>query len=222
MRRYPDGQVLKLCDPRDDDPSTSLGDLVRYVESLRGAGIRLPEDLAVVDCGGTLGVRHNWVTGPVLTEVAASDPDRFVTGVYRIAEWTEILTTGDARLDTNLANFVIPADAQLTCVDVLPTLLTPPRHTTPDGGDWRRLYDALCFDPDISLCALASSALRVLLAVHGREHASRYLRELESLCPGHDNPEALPAWWFHTRLQVATRAAAGRIPLAVANMCSPP
>ena len=57
-----------------------------------------------------------------------------------VARWVRALEHTGARLDANLANFVLPDQGNLTCIDVLPPLLASlrPVEAGPVGAGDRR------------------------------------------------------------------------------------
>ncbi|MFC7643555.1 hypothetical protein ACFQX6_24250 [Streptosporangium lutulentum] len=68
----------------------------------------------------------------------------------------------------------------------------------------------MCYDTDVTVCALVGYAARALLAVHGA--GAIHADALANLCPGHDNPDRLPVHWFHSRQEAALAALRGEIP----------
>jgi hypothetical protein len=191
------------------------GEVRRYAGILRDAGVPLPGDLAVTD--GTCGteVRHAWIPGPTLLELPGWRSAEFLAAVTSIARWVRALEHTSARLDANLANFVIPAEGNLTCIDVLPPLLAPLRPA--ETGPWEQVIGGLCFDADITLCALAGYAARHLLGVLDPGPAAGTIARALRICPGHPRPGSLAARWFHSRLQVMELAATGQVPAAEAH-----
>jgi hypothetical protein len=184
--------------------------VLRYVEGLRAAGVLLPDDLAVAEGASGPEVRHAWVPGPTLLELPGWRSAEFLAAVTRIARWVRTLESGNARLDANLANFVISDGGGITCVDVLPPLLVPLRP--PEPGPWEQVIGGLCFDTDVTLCALAGYAARHLLRVLKPGPAALpFIGRALRICPGHPQPGALAARWFHSRLRAAELAAAARI-----------
>lgn len=181
--------------------------VLRYARALQGAGVTLPPGLAVTDGPGGPSVRHAWIAGPTLPELPGTRSADFLEAVATIALWTRSLQRTGARLDANLANFVLPAGGSITCIDVLPPLLTDRRP--PEPGPWEQVIGGLCFDPDISLCALAGYAARHLMRVLEPGPAAAALPGVLGICPGHPAPGSLAARWFHSRLQAAQLVAAG-------------
>lgn len=213
LQRRRGGGVLKLMSGSGSipisqwDEASSTAHLHRYIRHLREAGVRLPGDLRVV-AGARLAVQHRWVAGAAAVDLAATDPGAFLTAVGEIKDWALALKTTPARLDTNLANFIATSDG-LVCIDVLPPLLANLRPT--ETGDWERLFGALCYDTDITLCALAGYAARALLAATAVLPAGQ-IEELAGICPGHPRADALPVRWFHTRLEAAVAALRRQLP----------
>ncbi|MQA87709.1 MAG: hypothetical protein GEV03_24565 [Streptosporangiales bacterium] len=193
------------------------GTVRRYVTLLRAAGVHLPDALEVVhDTNGEVAVGHPWVSGIPLLDLAA-DPEPFLAAVVQVAAWARDLDDTDARLDTNLANFVVCDDGRLVTVDVLPPLLTSLRPTPRNCREV--LFDALCFDTPVTLCALAGYAGRALLTggpdlAHGPAGwlTGRAAAVVAGLCPGHGPGGGLGVWWFHARTVAAARALAGTMP----------
>jgi len=214
LQHYGDGQVLKLMSGSASIPvlsqarSPEADHVERYVALLTAAGVRLPADVKVVRSGGRAAVQHQWLPGTALPDLAESDPAAFLTSVRQVATWAACLDATSARLDTNLANFVT-SECGLVCVDVLPPLLTDLRP--PERDDWQTLFGALCYDTDITLCALAGYAGRALLAARKSVPAGG-IEELSGLCPGHQDPNRLPARWFHTRHHAALAALRNLLP----------
>ncbi len=192
------------------------GEVRRYAGILRKAGVPLPGDLAVTDgaCGAE--VRHAWIPGPTLLELPGWRSAEFLAAVMSVARWVRTLEHTGARLDANLANFVIPDQGNVTCIDVLPPLLASFRPV--ETGPWEQVIGGLCFDADITLCALAGYAVRHLLgALDPGPAASETIASALRICPGHPRPGSLAARWFHSRLHAAGLAAAGQIPAAEAE-----
>ncbi|WP_326635352.1 hypothetical protein OG884_20950 [Streptosporangium sp. NBC_01755] len=216
LQRLGDGQVLKLMSASrstpirwltaDDVQALHVG---RYIEELRTVGVQLPADVRIVKSGRRPAVQHLWIPGTPLPDLAAHHPVLFTSAVRQIAAWVAALDSSGARLDTNLANFVINPDDGLVCIDVLPPLLTDLRP--PEHDDWQRLFGGLCYDTDITMCALAGYAARALLAAHGTGVAD-HIPDLAGLCPGHTHPDRLPVHWFHLRQKAAVVALCGEIP----------
>jgi len=90
-------------------PAGSAGSehLLRYLDTLRHAGIRLPADLAVAP-GTPLTVTYTWLDGPTLAEATSTAPATVVTSVREIISWLRTLDDTDARIDTNLATSASP------------------------------------------------------------------------------------------------------------------
>lgn len=183
----------------------------RYAAGLHAAGVTLPEDLAITQGAQGPEVRYRWIGGPTLLELPAWRSAEFTSAVMTIADWVRVLEPASVRLDTNLANFVIPDGENLVCVDVLPPLLVPSRP--PGTGPWEQVIGGLCFDTDITLCAVAGYAIRHLLRVLGPAALDGTCwQSLAGVCPGHPQPASLAARWFHSRLHAARLAAAGQLP----------
>ena len=191
--------------------------VTRYAAVLRDAGVPLPGDLDVSDGTSGTEVRHAWVPGPTLLELPGWRSEELLAGVASIARWIRALEHTDARLDANLANFVIPDGGGVTCIDVLPALLASRR---PGGaGPWEQVIGSLCFDIDVTLCALAGYAARHLLReLEPGPSAAASVTDVLRVCPGHAAPDALASRWFHSRLLAAGMAAGGRLPVADAEM----
>jgi hypothetical protein len=216
LQRLGDGQVLKLMSASrstpihrltpDDVQSLHVG---HYIEELRAVGVQLPADVRIVKSGRRPAVQHRWISGTPLPDLAATHPVLFTSAVRQIAAWAKDLDSSRARLDTNLANFVINPDEGLVCIDVLPPLLTDLRP--PEYDDWQRLLGGLCYDTDVTVCALAGYAARALLAAHGAD-AVDHVSDLAGLCPGHTHPDRLSVRWFHIRQAAALAALRGEIP----------
>jgi hypothetical protein len=202
-------EVVKVVSPGSPEPGSAT-DLRRYVAGLRSAGVPLPEDLCIDAGAAGPAVRHRWILGPTLLELPGSRSREFRAAVDRIAGWVRALEPTDVRLDTNLANFVLPGDGQLVCIDVLPPLLASARRS--EASPWEQLIGGLRYDTHVTLCALAGYAARHLLRTVGPgDLRVTDRRRLTGLCPGHPDPAALPAMWFHSRLAIAERALAGQL-----------
>ncbi|GIH71016.1 hypothetical protein [Sphaerimonospora thailandensis] len=209
LQRCENGQVLKLMSASGSIPirqSAAADHVSLYIDILRTAGVRLPEDMRIAKAPRRLAVQHQWTSGIAVTDL--TDPALLMSAMQQIAAWVRALEPTPARLDTNLANFILVTDG-LVCIDVLPPLLTDLRP--PEHDDWQALFGALCYDTDITLCALAGYTARLLLATHGTG-AAPYAPELTGLCPGHDRPGRLPVHWFHSRQEIAVAALRGQIP----------
>lgn len=190
IQRRPDGRVRKLMTGSASAPITQAGPLRgrlrEYAAILADAGVRLPADLSVSTAGIRPAVEHRWLAGTALPDLTGTDPDLFLTHLHQIATWVTALQPTPARLDTNLANYLHTPDSDLTCIDILPPLLVDLRPPSVTG--WRELFGSLCYDTDITLCALSGYAARALLGGHGAlPGAAGRL----TLCPGHhDSREA--------------------------------
>jgi hypothetical protein len=196
--------------------SAGAGEVRRYAGILREAGVPLPGDLAVTDSACGTEVRHTWIPGPTLLELPGWRSAEFLSAVTAIARWVRALEHTGARLDANLANFVIPDQGNLTCIDVLPPLLASLRPA--ETGPWEQVIGGLCFDADITLCALAGYAAGYLLGVLDPGPAvAGTIASAFRICPGRPRPGSLPARWFHSRLQVMELAAAGQVSAAEAQ-----
>lgn len=179
-----------------------------YLDTLHAGGVRLPAELAVV-AAKPLTVRHRWIPGPTLLDLAAHGPGQFVSGVAEVGTWIRALDSADARVDANLANFCLTRGRPVL-IDVLPPLV-PSRRPVPRGV-FETLFDALCFDTPTVIDALAGYALRALVTTGGARAARHLLPVVRDLT--HDLPaaEEFPAAWFRARRILATRAAEGRVP----------
>jgi hypothetical protein len=211
--------VVKTARPASTDPyfaamPADAATVRRYVRVLEAAGVPLPGDLSVTDGASGAEVRYAWVPGPTLPELPGWRSAEFLAAVTSIAGWVRALVPSGARLDTNLANFVIPDGGYVTCIDILPPLLADHRPVEP--GPWEQVIGGLCFDIDITLCALAGYAARHLLGVPGRPGSEAIAAALR-ICPGHQQPASLAARWFHSRLEAMELAAAGHITAAEAQ-----
>lgn len=186
----------------------------RYLGALRTAGVAVAPDLAVLP-GEPLGVRHRWVTGPMLPEAAAT-PQVFVSAVREIGRWVRDLDSADARIDTNLANFCLVED-QPVLVDVLPPLIPSRRPRPSDQFD--TLFHTLCFDTDVILAALVGYAAQALLRAGVTEDTARFLTVGHELSPPdtHRLGGTVLDIWFHARAALALRALAGDIPADAAH-----
>jgi hypothetical protein len=135
-----------------------------YLSCLAAAGVRLPDELSVLDTGESgAAVRHRWADGGLLADSVTDDSHgarTFVEAVETIAGWVIRLDGMDARLDTNLANFCLHQDS-VVALDVLPPLIPSLR---PDPRDlYERLLFGLCFDSATTLAALVGyGAVRLL------------------------------------------------------------
>jgi hypothetical protein len=169
----------------------------------------------VVLAKNPLAVRHRWVAGPTLPDVA-STPELFVGAVREIGQWVRDLEPADARIDTNLANFCL-VDRHLVLVDVLPPLI-PSRRPRP-SNQFEELFYALCFDTEIILAALVGYAARVLLRAGVPEGAARFLKVGHELSPpaaSYLGGSVLDVW-FHARAALALRALAGDVGVDAAH-----
>lgn len=204
------------ADPYFAAMSADAGEVRRYAGILREVGVPLPGDLAVTDSACGTEVRHTWIPGPTLLELPGWRSAEFLSAVTAVARWVRALEHTGARLDANLANFVIPDQGNLTCIDVLPSLLASLRPA--ETGPWEQVIGGLCFDADITLCALAGYAARHLLGVlDPGPAAAGTIASAFRICPGHPRPGSLSARWFHSRLQVMELAAAGQVSAAEAQ-----
>lgn len=215
------GAVVKTLTAAGADPyftamPAGAGEVRRYAGILRDAGVPLPGDLAVTDGACGTEVRHAWIPGPTLLELPGWRSAEFLAAVTSVARWVRALEHTGARLDANLANFVIPDQGNLTCIDVLPPLLAALRPA--ESGPWEQVIGGLCFDADITLCALAGYAARHLLgALDSGPAAAGTIASVLRICSGHPRPDSLAARWFHSRLRAAGLAAAGQVSAAEAN-----
>ncbi|MGH4022752.1 MAG: hypothetical protein ACRDT0_26645 [Pseudonocardiaceae bacterium] len=183
--------------------------LAEYIAALRSVGIPLPPGL-VVQQGPGLSVRHRWVNGPTLSDLATHEPEQFVVSVDRILGWIRALDGADARIDTNLANFCHTPRGPIL-VDVLPPWrpsLAPP----PPRSLFEDLFTALCFDTEVQLDAVVGYAARTLLAStvpHGvrRSLADAVTAARPDLVGGSNPP--FPAGWFWARARLAVAVLRG-------------
>lgn len=186
----------------------------RYLDVLRAHAIALPPDLMVIS-ENPLAVRHRWIEGPTLADLAARHPRRFVVAVARVTQWVHILGSTDARIDTNLANFCL-APGGPVLVDVLPPL-RPSCMPAPPYTLFETLFCALCFDTEVILDALIGYAARTLLGAdpppqvrHALAELSRLLRPSLATSP----VGGFPASWFRVRARLALGALDGEVPTA--------
>lgn len=189
--------------------------LQHYLDVLRAYEVALPTDLIVVSENPPT-VRHGWIEGPTLAELAVQQPQHFVAAIARVARWVHVLGSTDARIDTNLANFCLTPGGPVL-VDVLPPLrpswMPAPPHTL-----FETLFYALCFDTEIILDALIGYAARALLRADPPTQARRALADLGRgvrLSLTVSTTGAFPACWFRARARLALRALDGELPIAV-------
>jgi hypothetical protein len=218
------GDVVKTARPASTDPyfaamPADAATVRRYAQMMEAAGVPLPGGLSVTDGASGAEVRYAWVLGPTLLELPGWRSAEFLAAVTSVAGWVRALEQSGARLDANLANFVIPDGGCVTCIDVLPPLLAD--HRPPEPGPWEQVIGGLCFDTDITLCALAGYAARHLLSGPGRAGVGAIAAALRT-CPGHQQPghqrpARLAARWFHSRLEAVELAAAGHVTAAEAQ-----
>lgn len=201
--------------------ATGRNGVQRYITTLREGGVVLPADLEVIENTEAIAVRHCWIRGRSLLEMAAEAPSVFVDAISTIGTWVAHLATADARLDTNLANFYLDGD-RLVTVDVLPPLIPSCCPVARDLFD--TLFFALCFQTPVTQSALVGYAARKLLT-HPDPAAARGLTALAStLCPElehrpeleHLSTEKFPATWFSARAVLALRALQGQVSTDVA------
>jgi hypothetical protein len=176
-----------------------------YIDALRTAGVRLPDDLEVVD-GTPVAVRHRWVDAPSLLDTGGLAPGAFLDAVARIGDWVRRLDDADARLDANLANFCV-APSGPVLVDVLPPLV-PSLRPTPEN-QFDELFDALCFDSPVILDAFVGYALRKVLRRPWGPALAPDLVEVVQELVSRDEPSGFAATWFATRARLAIGAATG-------------
>ena len=196
---YPGGQAFVSAGRLGEQGMRS------YLAALRAVGVRLPDDLDIV-ADDPLTVRHSWVPGPTLVEIADTDPPVFAAAVEEITAWVRGLDLVDARIDTNLANFCL-VDSRPVLVDVLPPLV-PSRRPRPVTL-FDRLFCALCFDTAVTLDALCGYALRTALRTERREAVTAVHRVMESAATPAGPAHGFPARWFRGRLRLALRCASG-------------
>ncbi|MGH3585534.1 MAG: hypothetical protein ACRDRY_12225 [Pseudonocardiaceae bacterium] len=187
----------------------------RYLDLLRAHEVTLPPDLNVIS-DSPLAVRHRWIDGPTLADLAVQHPHQFVAAVAQVAHWVRAVGNTDARIDTNLANFCLTAGGPVL-VDVLPPLrlsyLPAPPHTL-----FETLFCALCFDTEVTLDALIGYAARALLRADPPPQARHALAELgRDLRPSlATNPVGgFPAGWFRARARLALATLTGEVPTPV-------
>jgi hypothetical protein len=222
--RYRDGDdVIKLMESQHPANGGFLAAMVAggksametYLATLRGAGITLPPDLAVISAS-PLAVRHRWVAGPALLDQARGDPGRLVAAVIEIVSWLLGLDPTDARIDTNLANFLI-ADCQIVLIDVLPPLI-PSRQPEPLNL-FDQLFGAMCLDTAVILRATIGYATRAMLGDIRRVTAS-HIDSLADLLRYEVSGQAdggFPASWFTARAELGLRGLAGEARPEVVN-----
>lgn len=152
--RHPDGYRFAAA-------MTATGEhgMRNYLRTLREVGVRLPGRLRQIPITPPT-IEHRWVNGPVLTDLAVTDPEIFAAAVAQIAQWVCDLDTTDARIDTNLANYCVDRGTPVL-VDVLPPLIPSLRPVPETLFDV--LFHALCFDTRTTIDALLGYALRALL-----------------------------------------------------------
>lgn len=186
----------------------------RYLGALRDVEVAVAPDLVVL-AQDRIAVRHRWVAGPTLLDVA-STPEVFIDAVGDIGKWVRDLEPVDARIDTNLANFCL-VEGHPVLVDVLPPLI-PSRRPRP-SDQFEELFCALCFDTDVILAALVGYAARALLRAGVSEGATRFLKLGPELSPPGANSRggSVLDGWFHARAALALRALAGDVPVDVAH-----
>jgi hypothetical protein len=190
---------------------------LRYIDSLRHVGVRLPPKIHVVTAD-PLKVGHEWIEGPMLSDLLEADLSRVMGHIERIGDWQMRLQMDglDARIDTNLDNFIVDCDGPVL-VDVIPPLI-PSRGYVPEDL-FEELFLPLCLSFTVSTTALIGYALRgsigrVDLALanrvtalaerwsiwdyltsHGREpmdiFAARLRLALDALLGASDGPEVL-------------------------------
>lgn len=177
-----------------------------YLDILHSAGVTLPEELHIV-AEVPLTVRHRWMTGPTLMEIAATDPAIFAAAVPRLVRWVRDLDGTDARIDTNLENFCLTGDRPVL-VDVLPPLVSSLRPCPENLFD--ELFGALCFDTPVILDALVGYAFRALLRTS--HQSARGLLPLAHDITDTPVGNGFPARWFRARLRLAAHAAEGEVP----------
>lgn len=188
----------------DAAASTDASVMEPYIDTLRHAGVHLPNELCIVGTDPLI-IQHRWVPGPTLLD-AHCYLSEFTASIVHIGEWIVRLECSDARIDANLANFCVH-EGRPVLIDVLPPLIpsrAPQPHTL-----FEKLFAALCFDTATSLDALVGYAMRSALRA-GRPGAAA---EIESGTRGilRTPPGNFPARWFAARRVLATRATRGEI-----------
>lgn len=183
----------------------------QYLDVLRAHDVALPPDLLAIS-EDPLAVRHRWIDGPTLADLAAQHSRHFVAAVARVARWVRALTGTDARIDTNLANVCLTSGGPVL-VDVLPPL-RPSCMPSPPYTLFETLICALCFDTEVILDALVGYAARALLRADPPPQARRAFAELgwvlrPSLAT--DPVGRFPAGWFGARARLGLGALDGEI-----------
>lgn len=179
-----------------------------YLDALHAHGVRLPDELRVVD-SRPVTVCHRWVPGPTLLDAAdRTDPAVFAAAIADIAGWIRALDGSDARVDANLANFCLLDDAPVL-VDVLPPLIPSLRPQPATLFD--ELLAALCFDTPVVLDALVGYALRASLRTRNWAAGSALVRVVRDFAVDNTD-DGFPATWFRARRRLATSAASGTVP----------
>lgn len=180
-----------------------------YVDALRAGGVRLADDLRIVD-SEPLTIRHRWVPGPTLLHAAGhTAPAVVAAAATEVTCWVRSLDGADARLDTNLANFCLTGGRPVL-VDVLPPLIPSLRPEPVNLFD--EMFTALSFDTPVLLDAFLGYALRACLRAPNRASARALLPVVEEVA-GDTTTAGFPATWFRARLHLATRAVRGEIPV---------
>lgn len=213
-------QVIKLLDVPDPAAERvaaaaregGRAGLQSYLDVLRAHDVALPPDLMVIS-ENPLAVRHRWIEGPTLADLAVQHPQQFVAAVGRVARWVRATGSTDARIDTNLVNFCLTASGPVL-VDVLPPL-RPSCMPAPPYTLFETLFCALCFDTEVILDALIGYAARTLLRADPPPQARHALAELGRLL--HPSPATgrvgeFPAGWFRARVRLALGALDGEVP----------
>lgn len=218
-------QIIKLLDMVDPvcarvsavAQDGGRADLLGYLDVLRAHDVVLPPDLVVIS-EDPLAVRHRWIEGPTLADLAGRDPHRFVAAVGLVAQWVRAVASTGVRIDTNLANFCV-SEGGLTLVDVLPPLRLS-RTPAPPYTLFEMLFCALCFDTEVILDALTGYAARALLRADSPPQAHHALAELgwvlrPSLAA--DPIGGFPGGWFRARARLGLGALDGEFPISAVH-----
>jgi hypothetical protein len=165
-----DGDVVTKRLPKEvDDAYRVLGrciqasadDLVHYLSDLSSIGVATASVQKIADSPDGLEIAHEWVPGPTVLEIA-HDPSRFGAAIVEIGSWARRSESVNARVDSNLENFVA-TDTGPVLVDFLPPLV-PTMAVEPRAQNiFDDVFYSLCFDVNAGVNALVSYACRGLL-----------------------------------------------------------